>query len=345
MSIILKLKRVIFFIVILGCYTNGSAVKAKAADKAPTVSVETVVVKFTPKSEQIVSTGNLIAIPGIIVKPEVGGRITNIYFTSGDVVEQGTALVEINPDIIQAELVAAQAELKVNRLNFERSFSLYQTHDISKSDFDRAQANYNSAKANVDSTRAQLRQTAIVAPFPGKLGLSKVSVGDYVTAGQSIVTLQTVDPLKVDFSVPEVYQSKIKVGQTVILRTDAYPQETFSGQVEAIESLINQNNRTLNIRANVPNKNGKLVPGGFVTVTVLLSERQAVAIPQTSIVYDPDGSYVYKVVEGKARKTKVVLGEKDSDNVIVTAGLALGDVVVTAGQLKIYPGAQVIVAS
>ncbi len=319
------------------------AAKAQKTAQMPPVVVETVTIKTVTKPEQITATGNLISIPGIIVKPEVAGRITKVYFKSGDVVGKGAALVEINPDVIKANLVAAQAELKVKKLNFDRAVSLYKTKDISQAEFDQAQSNYDAAKASVDGIQAKLRQTTITAPFAGKLGLSQVNEGDYVTSGQNIVSLQTVDPLKVDFSIPEVYQSKVANSQTVLLSTDAYPQETFSGQIEATESLINPNNRTLGVRANVPNSSGKLIPGGFVNVVVQFSKQQVITIPQTSIVYDPDGSYVYKVVGDKAEKTKIVLGAKDSDNVEVRSGLKVGDVVVTAGQLKIYPGAHLII--
>ncbi|MBU0744969.1 MAG: efflux RND transporter periplasmic adaptor subunit [Gammaproteobacteria bacterium] len=340
------LKRVLTIVFLGTTFYCPNVILAKQANstKAPPVFVETYVAKTKSYPDQIMSTGTLISIPGIIVKPEISGRITKIYFNSGDMVSEGSLLIEINPDIIKAQLAAAQAKLRLNKLNFDRSSSLYKTHDISKSDFDQAQANYNSARANVDSMQAELQQTTIVAPFAGKLGLTQVNVGDYVSAGQSIVNLQTIDPLKVDFSVPEFYQSKVTLNQQVFLRTDAYPGKIFHGSVEAFESLINQNNRTLSIRANVPNKEAKLIPGGFVEVALQFSVQQLIMVPQTSIVYAPDGNYVFKVVAGKAEKTKVILGAKDSNNVVVKTGLKDGDVVITAGQIKVRPGSAVMVA-
>ena len=338
------LKQIVITIFLLTLCWSNIALAASKPKTMPPVFVETTTIQTTSHQDQISSTGSLLSIPGIVVKPEIPGRITKIYFNSGDVVQKGVPLVEINPDIIKATLIQTLAELKLNKLNFERSATLYKTRDISKSDFDQAQANYVSAKAGVDSAQAQLQQTTIVAPFAGKLGLSQVNVGDYVNIGQNIVNLQTLDPLKVDFSIPELYQSKIAVGQIVSLCSDAYPHETFSGKVEAFESLVNTNNRTLNVRANVPNKNGKLIPGGFVEVSLQFAEQQLIMIPQTAIVYDPSGNYVYKVVAGKAEKTAVTLGEKNADNVTIKSGLKVGDVVVTAGQIKMYPGAQVIVA-
>ncbi len=337
------LKRTVFgicFMVLFGLQNVVFAAKAKTA--APPVFIETMTIKPVAKLDQITATGNLLSIPGIVVKPEIAGRITKVYFKSGDVVAKDALLIEINPDILKAELLSRQADLQVKKLNFDRTSSLYKTKDISKSEFDQAQANYDSAKASVEGTQAKLQQATVKAPFAGKLGLSQVNEGDYVNVGQNIVSLQTVDPLKVDFSIPEVYQSKVAVGQKVVFKTDAYPQEKFDGTVEALESLINPNNRTLGVRANVPNNSGKLISGGFVSVSLQFSEEQVITVPQTSIVYDPDGSYVYKVVGDKAEKIKIELGAKDSDNVVIKSGLNTGDVVVTAGQVKIYPGAKVI---
>lgn len=330
------------FLLVVCCLSTAglAADKSKAASSA---FVETATVQEVVHADQVSSTGTLVSIPGIVVRPEISGRITKIYFKSGDVVQSGAPLIEINPDVVKAQVVQAQAELRLNKLNFDRSFALYQSHDISKSDFDKSQSDYISAKAKVESAQAQLRQTNIVAAFAGKLGLSQVNIGDYVNAGQSVVNLQTLDPLKVDFSIPEICHSKIAVGQQVSLRTDAYPQESFIGTVEAVESLVNQNNRTLNIRANVPNEKGKLIPGGFVEVSLKFADRKLIMIPQTSLVYSLAGNYVYKVVGGKAEKVAVTLGEKDSNNVVVKSGLSVGDVVVTTGQLKVHPGADLIV--
>jgi membrane fusion protein, multidrug efflux system len=336
-----KLISQIFFIVILNCMCQALA----KPPQIPPAIVEAVKVKPVFHQEQIAATGSLVAIPGIIVKPEISGRITKIYFKSGDDVLAGAPLIEINTDVINAQLGEAQAMLKLARLQFRRYSELYKTHDISKAEFDKAQAEHNSLQAKAEQIQAQLRQAKIVAPFAGKLGLSQVSVGDYVNAGQSIVNLQNLDPLKVDFSIPEVYLSKVSVEQTISLHTDAYPKETFLGKVEAIESLINQNNRTLNIRASIPNKDKKLLPGMFVATTLQFGEKyQLIKIPQPAVVYSAEGNYVFKVVNGKAQKTAVELGERDSDDIIIKSGIKPNDVIVTTGQLKVHDGAPVIIA-
>jgi membrane fusion protein (multidrug efflux system) len=341
-----KLRRaqivVILGIVFLCPNTVLSVVSSGA--KVPPAIVEVVVAKDASYREEISSTGTLISIPGIMVKPEIPGRITKICFKSGEVVNKGEVLVEINSDIIKGQLSEAETNLRLSQLNFIRSIALYKTHDISKADFDRVHANYSASKAKVDSLRASLCQTIILAPFNGTLGLSRVSIGDYVNVGQSIVSLQTIDPLRVDFTVPELYQSKININQKVFLKTDAYPGEIFDGTVEAIDAIIDPNNRTLSVRASVPNNDFKLKAGGFVEVRFQLAEQHLILIPQTAIIYAVDGNYVFKVVDGKAEKVKVVLGIKNSDKVVVRSGLKNGDVVITSGQMKVQSGSSVIIA-
>ena len=335
-----KKRLIIATLTILSCINLGLAQDSQQ----PPIFVDVVTVKPTTRQDQVATTGTLIAIPGIVVKPEISGRITKIYFKSGDTITAETPLIEINTDVLNAQLAKAQAQAQLTRLQYARYSQLYKTHDISKADFDKAQADYNSAQASVANIQAQLRQANITAPFTGKLGLSQINIGDYINVGQSIVNLQALDPLKVDFSVPEIYLSKVTIGQTVLLKTDAYPNTTFTGKVEAIESLINDKNRTLGIRANVPNKEGKLLPGAFVETTLqLASQKNLLIIPQTAIVYAPAGNYVFKVINGKAKKTAVVLGAMDNKKVVITSGIKADDVIVTAGQQKIHDGAPVII--
>lgn len=326
------------------CINIALGAKPKAGQAMPTL-VEATTVKYVSKQQQISATGTLNAIPGIVVKPEISGRITKIYFKSGDTVVAGTPLIEIYPDIIKAQLAQAQANLKLAKLNYDRSSQLIKSHDISEADFDKAQADFRSAEAQVNQATAALRQTTIMAPFAGRLGLSQINLGDFVSAGTEIVNLQSIDPIYVDFSIPEIYMSKVAAGQQVLIRTDAYPNATFNGKVEAVESAINQANRTLMLRASIPNKDGKLVPGTFVNVNILVNaEQQVIEIPQTAVVFAPEGNFVYKIIDGKAVKSLVTLGDRDAANVVIKSGLNVNDVVITAGQLKIQDGAPVMVA-
>ncbi|CAL7963353.1 membrane fusion protein, multidrug efflux system [Gammaproteobacteria bacterium] len=333
-----------FFLVMV--LNPAGLVFAKSSPAILPAFVDALTVQPSTRQDNVSVTGSLISIPGIVVKSEISGRVTKISFKSGDTVAAGAPLIEINPDLIKAQLAQAQAQLQLTLLQFERAAKLYKAANVSKNDFDMAQANYNSAQAQVEYVQAQLRQANIVAPFFGKLGLNQVNLGDYVNAGQSIiVNLQLLDPLHVDFSISEAYLSKVTIGQTVLLHTDAYPNETFMGKVEAIESLVNQNNRTLNVRASVPNKDGKLLPGTFVEATLQFGlQQQLIIVPQTAVFYTPEANYIFKVVNGKAVRVAVVIGERDSDNIVIKSGIKAGDVIVTAGQLKIREGSPVIIA-
>lgn len=303
----------------------------------PPAPVEAMTVKATTTQQQVVSTGSLLAIPGIIVRPEISGRITKIFFRPGETVKQGTALVEINPDVNQAQLANAQANLKLQQLNFERFNSLYQTRTVSKAEYDKARADLESARAQVDLQSANLRQTLIRAPFDGKIGLNLINVGDYLTAGKDIASLQSLNPIYVDFPVPEVYLRQISVGQPISLASESYPDAKFTGKVFAIDPLLNQNTRTISVRGVVPNDADELLPGAFAEVTLFTSKPQeAIKIPQTAVVHDAAGNYVYRYVDGKAVKTLVSLGARDQQSVMVLNGLRAGDVVITAGQLKIF---------
>jgi len=236
--------------------------------------------------------------------------------------------------------------LKLKRLSYERIAELYTTHTVSKAEYDDSLAALDSAKAKVEEADARLRQTLLTASFSGKVGINLVNVGDYVNMGQDLVSLQALDPIYVDFSIPEVYVHRVHVNQEVSVTSEASPNETFKGMVFAVDPLADAKTRSIKIRAVVPNKEEKLLPGTFVEVRLLTGEQQQVIkIPQTAVVYDTTQNYVYKVIDGHAKKTVVILGERDGTNVLVKQGLSVGDVIVTAGQLKIaMDGAMVIVA-
>ncbi len=335
----------VVFSVILNLVLVGNGLAAPGKSQMPPVFVETITANYVAGLHNIYAVGTLKSIPGTVIHPEISGRITKVYFTSGKMVQQGEKLLEINPAIIKSQLLAASAQLKLSKLSFSRAQALYRNRDISKSDFDQAQANYSSDLAKVDGLQAQLAQTTIVAPFSGKLGLSLVGVGDYISPEIGVVSLQTVDPLKVDFSVPERYQRQVIINQEVSLTSDAYPGKVFKGRVEAVDSLVDLNTRTLNVRANVPNSEALLIPGGFVNVNLNFDQKKIISIPQTAVVYEADGVYIYKLINNEAQKTKVELGMKDQDNVEIKAGLKVGEVVVVTGQMKLYPGAKIVVVN
>jgi membrane fusion protein (multidrug efflux system) len=192
----------------------------------------------------------------------------------------------------------------------------------------------------------QLEKTRIVAPFSGIVGLRRVSVGEYITAGQALVNLEEIDPVKADFRVPEKFLPAIRVGQTIHIKIDAFPDETFEGKVYAIDPRLDVAGRSLLVRAILPNKDQRLRPGLFARVTVLLQLKEdALSVPEQAIVPQGDSQYVFKIVDGKVQLTKVVIGTRREGRVEIVEGLDVGDEVVTAGQLKIRHGSAVAIVN
>jgi len=304
--------------------------------------VEVAQVQVKPFHKQITVPGTLRAHQGIVVRSELDGRITNIYFKSGDIVQAGAPLVQLYKDVIAARLQQSQAELQLAKQDYTRMTELHKTHAVSTADFDKAAAQLNVDTGKVAEYQAQLKQTLISAPFSGRLGLSAVNLGDYVKTGQNIASLQMIDPIEVEFEIPEIYLSNIAVGQDVSVTSRSYAEHAFSGKIYAIDAEVNMSNRSINTRATIPNVNSKLLPGGFVEVNIDITKKEPIVIiPQTAVLYDIGQTYVYRVINHKAVKTLVKLGDRDRANVTVLQGLQANDVVVAAGQLNIEDGAMV----
>lgn len=297
----------------------------------------------TTWQDTISMTGSLASFNGITVKAEAAGRITHVYFSSGQMVKKGDLIIEIFPDIIKAQLKQAEAQLALSQTDFKRFAELLKKGFVTQAEYDKSAATMKSNQATVDQYKAQLSQTLIKAPFSGKIGLKLISLGDYVNIGQNIVQLEALDPIEVDFSVPEIYMSQIKVGTKVSLKISAYPKETFNGEIYAINAALDPSTRTLDVRASIPNPENKLLPGTFAEVSMYLGDPMTViTIPQTAIIYDPQGNYVYRVINNRAVKTPLTLGKKIENNqIIIPQGLTQNDVIVTEGQIKIGDGAPV----
>lgn len=322
------------------------AALAKGPEKMPPPMVRAEAVKMQAWQPKVQATGSLAARQGIVVKPEIAGRVTRIFFKSGQNVQQGAPLLQLSQGILKSQLAINQANLALRQREFQRAIELYRERAMAKADYDTAKANLAAAQAQVNQATAQLRQTDISAAFAGKLGLRQVSIGDFVSAGQSIVNLQSLDPIVVNFSVPENYLNKLAVGDTVQIHSDAFLKKVFIGKVYAYDSVIDPNTRTLAVRASVPNPDEKLLPGSFVEVTLLLGAPQnLIAVPQTALVSSINGTYVYKVVQGKAVQTPVVVGKLENAMATIKSGLTAGDVVVTDGQIKIQKNNMPIVVA
>jgi membrane fusion protein (multidrug efflux system) len=318
--------------------------KYRAAYKMPPTVVQIQAVKRQNWQKTILATGSLSAAEGITVTPEVSGRITNIFFKSGTYVTEGTPLIQLYQKIVQAQLDKAKAQLELHRANLRRFTELYKKGYYDKADLDKAAAIVKSNIADVNNTQAQLDQTTIKAPFSGRLGLRQISIGDYLSPGSAVVDLQSIDPIRVDFNVPEIYLGQIKIGDKTTITSRALKNQVYTGIIYAFNSKIDPNSRMLGVRANVPNPNHLLVPGTFVEVTVYLGQPDILMmIPQTAVVYSLEGNYVYLMKNHKAVKTPITLGQKLDDNrIIVVKGLQVGDPVIIGGQEKLHDGAAVM---
>lgn len=318
---------------------------AKKPEGMPPAIVEAASAKMESWQPEINAVGTLNSNQGVTIKPEISGRVTGIYFRSGQYIKAGTPLMQINQDILKAELIAAQAQAALSAANYQRGLELYKRKIFAKADLDKFVSSYQADQANVAKTRAQLDQSLIRAPFSGKLGLRMVNLGDYVNAGNTIITnLDAIDPLRVDFKMPEVYLSQIKVDENIAIQSSAYPNQLFHGKVYAFDSKIDPNTRTLGVRATLPNPDKKLLPGAFVDVTLETGKpQQLVTLPETAISVDAAGSYAFKVVEGKAVKVPVRTGARKPNKVAILSGIHPNEIVITEGSMKVRDGAPVMV--
>ena len=311
----------------------------------PPVTVEAAKVVTSPMPQTIIAVGSLRSDESITLRPESAGRISEITFQEGQRVAKGVPLVKLDPAIPQAELSQAKANLTLAKSKFDRAVDLAQRSFISGQAKDEAENNFKVAEASVQLAQAKLAKTDIRAPFSGIIGLRSVSVGDYVKEGADLVNLEAIDPLKVDFRVPETYLRQIQVGQALQITLDALPGKSYDGKVVAVNPLIDTAGRSVVIRAQVGNQDTTLRPGMFARVRLITKDQaDAMVVPEQALVPQGNEQYVFKVMDGKVARVKVETGQRRDSKVEVLSGLAAGDMVVTAGQLKIRDGATVRVA-
>jgi membrane fusion protein (multidrug efflux system) len=309
---------------------------------AMAVPVETAAVQVGPIQRRLTAVGSLRSNESVILRPEIAGRIVEFRFEEGERVEKGQPLVLLDDSVWRTAVAQAQAALELSQANYERAVDLLQRKAGTTKARDEAFAQMRVDQAVLELARARLDKSVITAPFEGVVGLRKVSVGDFVDVGQDMVNLEQIDPLKADFRVAEIYLGAVRPGQRIELAVDAFPGETFAGEVYAIDPLIDESGRSIVLRARLPNAEGRLRPGLFARVTLVLNERDdALQIPEQALVPQGQDQFVFRVVDGKAMLTKVQVGIRREGMVEIVSGLGPEDEVVTAGQLKIRDGAPV----
>ena len=290
------------------------------------------------------AVGTLVATNGIDVAAEVGGIVKEIVFTSGQHVEQGTILIRLDDTVDRAALDALRADRRLTEIKFNRSKDLLKKKVTSKSEYDESQANFEAATARVAEQKAIIDKKVIRAPFSGLLGIRKVDLGQYLEPGTPIVGLEALDPIHVDYTLPERYLHQVVVGQDVELRLEAVPGEIFRGKISAIDAGVNQGTRTLRIRATLDNAEQRLRPGMFAEVHTLQAESQQVlTVPRTAISYNTYGDFVYLITEQEGappvvKRQQVISGESRAGHVAIREGLQAGDRVVRAGLVKLRDG-------
>lgn len=319
---------------------------AAAQDNSGAVPVEAAKVTAAPLSEQVTAIGTLLSNEAVTVSSEIPGRLKEINFQEGQPVEQGAPLFILDDSVYRAQLADAEAKLKLAEQTHKRTSQLFTNKYATAQSADESASNLAVSTAAVELARVQLEKARIVAPFSGIVGLRHVSVGEYIAAGQALVNLEAIDPVKADFRVPEKFLPAIRVGQTIRIRVDAFPDEAFEGKVYAIDPRLDVAGRSLVVRAMVPNQDERLRPGLFARISVLLQLKQdALSVPEQAIVPQGDSQFVFKIVDGKVQLTKVVTGTRREGRVEIVEGLSAGDQVVTAGQLKIRDGSVVSIAN
>ncbi|MGH6928306.1 MAG: efflux RND transporter periplasmic adaptor subunit, partial [Dongiaceae bacterium] len=308
------------------------------------VPVEAVTVAIERVDLTIPAVGSLRSNESVVLSPEIAGRVNEILADEGQAVTAGTAIARLDQSIYKAEIAEIEANLALARANFKRADELLRKKAGTARARDEAEAELRANEAKLILARAMFDKTVIAAPFDGVLGLRSVSVGQYLAPGDPIFKLEQIDPLKLDFRVPEVQFTRIDIGQTINVRVDAFPDETITGTLYAIDPLVDENGRSVVIRARIPNESGRLRPGLFARVELVYdSIEQAIIVPEEAIMPIGTDKFVFRVVDGTAALTKVELGQRFRGRVQVSKGLTPGDSVVTAGQLKIQDGAPVSV--
>ena len=319
---------------------------------APPQTVSAANVRFTDWQPEVSAVGSMRAVRGVDVTTEVTGLVRTLRFNSGDEVKAGQVLVELNADAEIAQQQALEAAAELSATVYKRDLEQYDAEAISKAQLDADAADLKNKRAQANAQKALVQKKIIRAPFAGRLGITTVNPGQYLNTGDKVVTLQAVDPIYVDFKLPQQQLAQIANGQSVNLTTDSFPGVKFVGKINAIDPRVDASTRNFQAEATIPNPDRKLLPGMFARVAVIAGEAKSyLTLPQTAITYNPYGATVF-VAQRKpggsekdliAQQAFVTLGPTRGDQVAVVKGVKEGDLVVTSGQMKLVNGAPLIV--
>lgn len=320
----------------------------------PPVTISASTATSTTWQSYLSSVGTLTAINGVEISAEVPGVVREIHFNSGQFVNQGDLLVQLDTSVEQAELKSNLAKLKLAQISFDRYQTLRKTNATSQATYDTSQAEFKEAEASVEATQARIKQKTLTAPFSGKIGIRQVNIGEFVPAGTTMASLQSLDPLHVRFNLPEQNLPYLYLNQPIEINIQMAGEKSIQGTITAINSKVDQNTRNILVEAIIPNKNMQLYPGMFALIKVWLKEQKnIVTLPQTAISYSLHGDSVFIIkADAKDKHGKPILhafrqyvevGERRGDIVSIVKGVKAGDQVVNAGQLKLQNGIHVVI--
>jgi membrane fusion protein (multidrug efflux system) len=328
--------------------------KFMAAAASPPQTVSTATAALQDWQPQIEAVGSLRAVNGADLAFEVSGIVKEIQFNSGDDVAAGKVLLALRSDDDVGKLRALEATAELSEVNYHRDQEQFKIKAVSQATLDADAANLKNARAQVTEQQAIVDKKMLRAPFAGHLGVRAVDIGQFVSAGTAIVTLQALDPIYVDFFLPQQKLNQVKLGLSVTAKIDTYPDRTFAGTISAINPKVDASTRNVQVRATLTNADHALLPGMYATVDIAAGQSQRyVTLPQTAVTYNPYGETVFIVEEtGKdangapqlvARQSFVTAGPTRGDQVAILTGVTDGQTVVTAGQLKLRNGSTVLV--
>lgn len=330
-----------------------AAVHASSSFQPPPEAVTSIVAKreLWPATMSVI--GTMEAVQGVTVAADLPGTVARIAFESGQSVQKGEVIAELDTRQERAQLAALEAQRDLAKVNYARMEQLVREGVISKQEYDQATAQQKQTEANVAEIKATIERKTIRAPFSGVLGIRKVNLGQYLAAGAPIVPLQALNPIYVDFGVPQQAANQVRVGRTLHVSSQDIAGQTFTGKVTALDSIVDETTRNIQVQATLPNPHGNLKPGMFVQVEVGYGEnKEAITLPASAISYAPYGDSVFIITEMKDPKGQPYKGVRQQfvkvngsrgDQVAVVSGVNPGDEVVTSGVFKLRNGAAVTV--
>ncbi len=335
---------VLLLLILPKIFSSESGKQQSNVNKAVVTPVQIYIIKPQKLDNKVLTIGTVLANEEVNLRSETSGKVIKILFKEGGRVKKGDLLVKINDAELQALLLRAKSALKLAAENEERQKKLLQTGGVSQQIYDASVNELNARKADVALYNAQIEKTEIRAPFDGIVGLRKISEGAYVTTSTDIASMQEIDPIKIDFSVPEKYSSFVNVGDKISF-TISGNTKIYTGRVYAIEPKIDEATRTLHIRALCPNASKEIHPGSFADVTLILKEiTNALMVPTQAIIPILKGQKVYLYKSGKVAESVVQTGIRTDTMVQITDGVSQMDTVITTGILQIAPGMPVTIS-